>query len=141
MATFSQKLGISLGSAALFAIVNMPGTYKFTDNILVFDTYNATTNCPTNIGLIIHAIVFFALTFLTMGNPLENTGIKLKHSIYGALIFFLVSSPAVFSLVGSILGRQFADANGCPTTQGVLLHALVYCAALVGVMYLPEANK
>lgn len=141
MATFQQKLYISLGSAALFALVNLPQTYQLTDSLLPLNLYNSITGCPTGVGLIIHAIVFFVLTFLSMGDPRNKTGIKLKHTIYGTLIFFLISSPAVFSLVGSILGNNIADSNGCPTLVGVLLHAVVYCAALVGVMYLPEGNK
>ena len=141
MSTFQQKLMISLGSAALFTVINLPQTYRLTDSILPLDLYNSNTNCPTSVGLIIHAIVFFVFTFLSMKRADVRSGIKLKHSIYGTLIFFLVASPAMYSVVGSLLGNQFADTNGCPTTMGILLHAAVYCAALVGVMYLPEGNK
>ena len=76
-----------------------------------------------------------------MSRATVNPGIKLKHSIYGTLIFFLIASPAMYSLVGSLLGKQFADTGGCPTVSGVVLHALVYGAALTGVMYLPEGSK
>ncbi len=141
MATLQQKLWISAGSAFLFTLINLPQTYQLTDKLLPLDLYNKSTNCPTNIGLVVHAIVFFVLTFFSMGNPLENTFVKLKHTIYGTLIFFLISSPAVFAVVGSLLGNEFADANGCPTLQGVVLHAIVYFLALVGVMYLPESNQ
>lgn len=141
MATLQQKLYISIGSALLFAFINLPQTYKLTNNLIPLNLFNEATNCPTAIGLIVHALVFFVLTFLSMGNPYEKTGIKLKHTIYGTLIFFLISSPAVFSLVGSILGNQIADANGCPTIMGVGLHAIVYCMALVAVMYLPNQDE
>ena len=137
MATFQQKLFISLGSAALFALVNLPQTYRLTDSILPLNLYNQETNCPTAAGLVIHAIVFFALSFLSMRNSSVDTGTKLKHSLYGTLIFFLIASPAMFSVVGSILGNWVASPAGCPTLTGVLLHAVVYCMALVGVMYLP----
>lgn len=140
MATFEQKLSISVGSAATFALVNLPQVYQFT-NSFIPGLYNTSTRCPTNLGLIVHAIVFFVVTFLSMGKPREKTYIKLKHTIYGSLIFFFISNPATFAFVSSVLGRQFADANGCPTLLGIFLHAAVYCAALVGVMYLPEANK
>ena len=73
-----------------------------------------------------------------MGNPRERTGIKLKHTLYGTLIFFLISSPAMYALINKVLGNQFADVNGCPTLMGVSLHAAVYCLALVAVMYLPN---
>lgn len=138
MATLEQKIRISLGSAALFALINLPQTYKLTNKLLGVDLYNSSTNCPTNSGLILHSLVFFALTYLSMGNSSADDGIKLKHTIYATLIFYFLSSPAMFSFVGSILGSQVADSNGCPTTFWVLLHAAVYCAALVGVMYLPD---
>ena len=73
------------------------------------------------------------LTFLSMGDPNKKTGIKLKHTIYGTLIFYFLSSSAMYSLTGS--------KNGCPTLWSVLLHAVVYCALLVGLMYLPERNN
>lgn len=141
MATLKEKLTISLGAAALFMLVNLPQTYKLTDQVLPLDLYNQNTNCPTKVGLLIHTIVFFLITFLTMGNPYKKSGIKLKHTIYSSLIFFLISSPAMYSLVGSVLGDNIADANGCPTMMGVLLHSAVYCAALVGVMYLPDKDQ
>ncbi len=137
MATFQQKLSISLGSAFLFMLVSLPQTYKLTDNLLPVNTSNDITNCPTNAGLLLHALVFFVLTYLSMMGADVNPGIKLKHTLYATLIFFLIASPTVYSLTGSIFGQSIADANGCPTLLGVFVHALVYCAALVGVMYLP----
>lgn len=141
MTTFNQKLTISMNSALLFGLINLPQVYKLTDNLLPQNLYNHMISCPTNMGLIVHTIIFFVLTFLSMGILKENIGIKLKHTIYGTLIFYLISSPAFFSFVGSILGQQFSNANGCPTLLGVGLHSLVYCAILVAVMYLPEKNN
>ena len=130
MSTFQEKFLISLKSAVLFGLVNMAVIYKF---------INATnqTNCPTNTGLLLSAMVFFVLTFLSMLYAPLSTGLKLKFSIYGTLIFYLISSPAMFSLTGSIFGNKIASVAGCPTNYGVLLHAAVYCFALVGLMYLP----
>ena len=76
-----------------------------------------------------------------MGNPKEKTDIKLKHTIYGTLIFYLLSSPALFSLVGSFFGDNIANNNGCPTLSGIILHSFIYCIILVSVMYLPEKNR
>jgi len=134
MATFDQKAKISAGSAILFTLINLPQAYNLSNNFL--PTYNI--NCPTNLGLIIHALLFFVITFLTMGDPYERTGTKLKHSLYGTLIFFLVSNPAMFSLMGSIFGSGISNAIGCPSLTGILLHAVVYFLALVAVMYLPN---
>jgi hypothetical protein len=137
MPSFEQKLGISLGSAALFAVVNSPQLFKFVDNTLPLNVYNQGTNCPTNLGLIVHALVFFALSYFSMRGAYVSDGVKIKHSLYGTLIAFLVANPAMYSLTSSILGRWVASPSGCPTMAGLLLHAAVYCAALVAVMYLP----
>lgn len=141
MSTLKEKIIISASSAFLYMIVNLPQTYKLVNGVIPFNTYNESINCPTHTGLLLHAIVFFVLTFLTMGNPAKKTGIKLKHSLYGTLIFFLISSPAMFAIVGKLLGNQFADQNGCPTIQGIFLHGIVYFIALVAVMYLPNEDK
>ena len=139
MATFGKKILISGSSALLFLLVNLPQVYKLTGNILSLNLYNE--NCPTNTGLIIHTLVFFALTYISMGKSDINSGIKLKHTIYGTLIFYLISSPAMFSFISSVFGNQYANMNGCPTMDGLILHGLIYCIALIGVMYLPEGNK
>jgi len=141
MTTLASKISISFGSAILFTLINLPQTYKLTNKLLHFNLYNLHTNCPTHIGLLLHTIVFFVLTYLSMGNPYIKSGIKLKHTLYGTLIFYLLSSPAIFSFIGSILGRQYASAAGCPTLLGVLFNAFLYCIFLVAVMYLPEKNK
>jgi hypothetical protein len=141
MSTFQQKLIISISSAALFGLVNLPQTYKFTNNLLNLNLYDNSLNCPTNTGLIIHTLVFFIITYLSMYKSNQIPGIKLKHTIYGTLIFYLISSPAVFSFISSIFGNQIATSNGCPTSTGVFLHAVIYCIALIGVMYLPASNK
>lgn len=125
MATLQQKAMISASSAVLFLAVNLPQTYKLTDSILPGKLAN--NGCPTSLGVFVHTLVFFLVSFFTMGDPRINTLEKLKHSIYGTLIFFFLSSPTMYSLTGS----------RCPSLQSVLLHTVLYFLALVGVMYLP----
>lgn len=136
MSQLQEKLYISIFSAFLFALVSLPDTYKLTNNVV--NTYS--NGCPTGNGLLLHTFVFFLLTFLSMSMSNGSTGLKLKFSIYGALIFFLIASPAMFGLTGSIFGDSIAY-GGCPTISGVLLHALVFCIALTGLMYLPESTN
>lgn len=134
MATLEQKVKISAASAAMLAVVNLPQTYKFVNDILPLVTYKS--SCPTLLGQLVHLAVFAGLTYLSMPEKV-NKGVRVKHTLYGSLIAFLITSPAVYALVGSILGKTIANAKGCPTLMGVLLHAAVYGAALVGVMHLP----
>lgn len=137
MSTFQEKLIISVFSAALFILVTLPATYKLTTSLTTLNLYNQGTNCPTNLGLLLHTLVFFVLTYLSMWNAPHSSGLKLKFSIYGTLIFYLISSPAMFSFMNSILGDRVASSTGCPTITGILIHSFVYCMVLIGVMYLP----
>lgn len=137
MSTLQEKLIISVFSAVLFALVNLSQTYNLTRKITGINTYDSVTGCPTGSGLLLHTVVFFILTFLSMWNSPVSNGLKVKFSLYGTLIFYFLASPTMFALTGYIFGPRIANSHGCPTTLGVLLHAVVYCAALTGVMYLP----
>jgi hypothetical protein len=127
---------ISLGSASTFAVLNLPFTYKLTNRLLPVSTYK--NGCPTYAGSLIHTLVFFMVSFLSMmmGESRISYGTMLKHSLYGSLIYFLVSSPHMFSLTKSLFTKT-STSDGCPTMTGVLLHSAVYFLVLVGVMYLP----
>ena len=135
MATFYKKLQISIGSAVLFMIINLPQTYEITNKIFPWKTIS--NGCPTHLGILFHTLVFFLLTFFSMGNVKIQTGIKLKHSLYGTLIYFLLSNPATYYFFSKLLGHQFANSKGCPSVIGVLLHSVIYCLFLLAVMYLP----
>ena len=137
MTTLRDKVRISISSALLFLAVNLPQTYQLTNNLSPVPLINPATNCPTNLGLLSHTLVFFVVSFITMGDPTKKTALKIKHSLYGSLIMFLLSNPVSYTLTGSLFGPQIAT-NGCPTLIGVILHSIVYCVALVGVMYLPD---
>ena len=50
----------------------------------------------------------------------------LKKKLVPFLVFFIVANPMTFKLVRSLLGDWVANAQGCPTTSGLLLHALVF---------------
>lgn len=143
MTTFQKKLQISIGSAALFTLVNLPQVYKLGNNILPLTTYNNLTKCPTNAGILLHTIVFFIGTYISMMGSSGESWLKLKNTIYSTLIFYMLSSPPVFSLINQFIGKVIpsAGSGGCPTIIGVLLLAVIYCFALIGVMYLPENNK
>ena len=63
---------------------------------------------------------------------------KAQAALIGGLLFFIISSPATYRLVDSLVGGlvtavipTFADVfkvaqAGCPTTYGLVLHATVF---------------
>jgi len=53
-----------------------------------------------------------------------------KNDLLPFVLFFIVANPAVFKIVRGIAGSWVASADGCPTTGGLLLHALVFILAL-----------
>lgn len=135
MSSFQQKAMISAWSAGTFALLNAPMTYRLSNNLLTVKTYK--DGCPTAMGSLIHTVVFFLVSFLSMVVGGGNTSIRtmLNHSLYGSLIYFFVSSPPVYSVTKSFFSKT-SDSNGCPTVTGVVLHSLVYFVLLVLVMYL-----
>lgn len=135
MSSLKQKLSISAFSALLFILVNLPQTYKFTHVFTGIKTLQGGNGCATGNGLLLHTVIFFLLTLLSMGYPFNF--LKMKFSIYGSLIFFLIASSAMYALTNSLFGGGLLS-KGCPTIYGLLLHAFVYGAILVAVMYLPE---
>ena len=132
MSTFEQKLNISFNSAILFYLINLPFTYNLTSSLI--NTTLISLNCPTNLGIILHTLVFFTITYLSMSSAKINKGIKIKHSLYGTLIYYFISSPAFYTFINMI----FNIGATCPNDCGLLLLSILYCFALVSVMYLPN---
>ena len=63
-----KKVKISLGSAGLFFLLNSPNSYKFISNIL--NTKLVENNCPNHLGIFINTLLFFVLTYISMGDLL-----------------------------------------------------------------------
>jgi hypothetical protein len=64
---------------------------------------------------------------------------KVMASIQAALLFLIVANPATYRLVQMIFGRLFKVANattGCPSSAGLLLHAVVFGLLSYGLMML-----
>tara|TARA_B100000902_G_scaffold245392_1_gene232358 strand:+ start:7039 stop:7482 length:444 start_codon:yes stop_codon:yes gene_type:complete len=59
---------------------------------------------------------------------------KFITSIISGLTFFVVANPETFRLVRRILGPRIATPNGCPSTVGLLIHALVFVMIVWGMM-------
>ena len=70
---------------------------------------------------------------------MTDSYMKWQISIFSAFIFVLVSIPCTYKITQRIFGGflgQIADANGCPTTRGLILHTLVYLLLIRGSMEL-----
>jgi hypothetical protein len=63
-------------------------------------------------------------------------GLKVKYSLYSALLFFLVANPTTFRVMNSVFPG--IAIGGCPTAIGMIVHTFVFFVALVGLMLLPK---
>jgi hypothetical protein len=63
---------------------------------------------------------------------------KWRYTLYTTILFLIVVNPMTYKLVNMILGKiaKIADKSGCPTTVGMLVHALVFTLLLRGLMEL-----
>jgi len=64
---------------------------------------------------------------------------KWKYTLITTVIFLLIVNPYTYILVDRLTMGIFGkvcSSNGCPTTVGLLLHALVFTLLLRGVMEL-----
>lgn len=128
-----QRFIISMLSAATFFVVMNSETFKFTRRILG-DWVAAPGGCPTPDGFLLHVAVFTAVILAMMGKfDME----KLKISLFSACIVYIVSNERTYKFTSSLLGKWVADASGCPTLAGLLLHSGVFMV----ITYLVMNNK
>lgn len=70
---------------------------------------------------------------------------KLKISLISALTFYVIANPMTFRVVRGILGSRIASPNGCPSTFGLVIHAIVFMFIVWGMMNIkrdkPSCNK
>lgn len=61
---------------------------------------------------------------------------KLQTAAIAALLFYIVSSPITYTLTQNVLGGYLpiADAYGCPTGIGLIVHTVVYGAVTYAIM-------
>jgi hypothetical protein len=61
-----------------------------------------------------------------------------KYVIFGALLFFAVSSTDVYRLTNSVLGGDLSNDMGCPTTKGIVIHAITFSLLMIILLNLPH---
>ena len=57
---------------------------------------------------------------------------KWRYTLYTTVIFLIVVNPATFLIVNGLLGSfiKICDSKGCPTMNGILVHAVVFTIIL-----------
>ena len=74
----------------------------------------------------------------------DSSSMKWQITLFSAIIFLLVIHPYTYKFTQKLLGGilcKIAEANGCPTTRGLLLHTLVYILLVRGSMDLNLFQK
>ena len=62
---------------------------------------------------------------------------KIRYSIIAAIVFAIVSSPFLYGVMESLLGKIATIAvAGCPTNIGLLLHSVVFAVIMYILMEL-----
>ena len=65
--------------------------------------------------------------------------VKITATIKSIIVFIIVSLPMTYKITNSLLGGivgKLADSHGCPTTTGLLIHAIVFGLIIYALMVL-----
>lgn len=125
MPELSKQINISVFSAFMFFVVNLLRIQKEDDNYF----------CTKQKELFLLTFIFGVMSFFSMC-PKIDIKMRLRHSIYGALIFFMLSSPSIFAIINGTLGNKYSSSSGCPTIYGIALSSVLYCLFLIMMMQL-----
>ena len=70
---------------------------------------------------------------------MASLSVQISATLQSIVVFLLVSAPFTYKitdgLLGGIVGR-LANASGCPTTMGLIVHAAVFGLIVYGLMQL-----
>lgn len=122
--------------AGVFLALNLPQVYQSSGALSGFPGVPA--GCPSAQTRLLHTVAFFAVTYLINKYHKKGSDNKqmLRYSLYGALMFFILSSPELYSVTDSLV-RSVVNVDmgsvGCPNLTGVLVHTLLFALFLVAV--------
>ena len=60
------------------------------------------------------------------GGLKKSDMVKFKYAFYNGIVFLLISSPMMYKFTSQSIGRWIASPAGLPTTEGLILHTVVY---------------
>jgi hypothetical protein len=64
-------------------------------------------------------------------------GKKVKYSFYSAILFFFLSSPALYQFIQNFYGDKLnMSNNGCPNYNGMIVHTILYFIIILFLMIL-----
>jgi len=69
---------------------------------------------------------------------LHKISLLIKMKFFPVILFVILSQPAIYKSVRSILGSTIASSDGTPTLFGILVHALVFF--LIINVFLPNVS-
>lgn len=58
-----------------------------------------------------------------------------------AVLFAVVANPATYKLTSQVLGSWIASGAGCPTQNGVVLHAAVFVGLVFAIMMFKRSRS
>lgn len=68
---------------------------------------------------------------------MARLSVKQSATLQAVLVFYIIANPMTFRLVDSLLGGvvgRIANAGGCPTSLGLIVHSLVFGAVVYSLM-------
>jgi len=66
--------------------------------------------------------------------------LKVKYSLYSALVFFIFANPETTLILERFFGRfiSFVSSNGAPTIAGIFVSTVLFFLSMLGLMLLPS---
>jgi hypothetical protein len=70
---------------------------------------------------------------------MSNIMLKAKYSLISTLVFFIVANPEFYKFTDTLFGWLFETVTGAgaPTPAGVVLHSIIFFAAMLALMMVP----
>ncbi len=135
-------------AALVFVIVSLPFVYHYTGRVSKMalpKTELFADNCPTSAGKFVHSLIFFVLIYVICKihnayvpvQDAKSNALMAKHAFYASLVYFLLSSTDSY-LLSRRLVEDAADAKGCPSVKGILLHSIMFLAVYLLVSQFPK---
>ena len=65
---------------------------------------------------------------------------KVIISLVAAVLFLLISAPFTYELTNK-MGLKTEESKGCPSTQGLLIHTVIFFVVVFLILLIPMGAK